>query len=298
VTSRSEAAAALPDRIAFLGFGLIGGSIAMAIHAAGYAGRLAAWTPDGRGPDAGRRLELLDDAARDATAAVAGAGLVVVASPPLAAIGMVRALGGDLARALAPGAVVTDVASTKAAIGSAAREAGLRYVGGHPMAGRETTGVESATSDLFVDRPWVVVRDDDTRPEDVDVVVNLAVATGARPLLLSAEEHDAAVAAISHLPLVLSAALVESVAGAADWPVAQALAASGWRDMTRLAKGDPEMGAGIVATNAAAIVERLGALRDVLDDWILRIGMESPDADELRERLHRAGAALERPPEA
>ena len=294
--ARTEAAARLPERIAFLGFGLIGGSIALALREAGYTGRIAAWTPSGHGPSEGARRGLLDDVAAGAAEALQGAGLVVVAGPPLAALGTVSALGGALRAGLAAGATVTDVVSTKVAILGAASESGLRFVGGHPMAGRETTGVESATADLFVDRPWVVVPGPHAAATDVDRVENLASATGARPLWMTAADHDAAVAGISHLPLIVAAALVESVAvgsGAAGWPAAQALAASGWRDMTRLAKGDPEMGAGIVATNVDAVVERLTALRDVLDDWILRLGLEPADADEIRARLQRARAAID-----
>jgi prephenate dehydrogenase len=104
------------------------------------------------------------------------------------------------------------------------------------------------------------------------------------------------VAAISHLPLVVAAALVESVAGGVgatrSWPVARTLAASGWRDMTRLAKGDPVMGADILATNADALRERLIAMRDALDGWIEQLDGGAPDPDQIRERLQRARDTL------
>ena len=90
----------------------------------------------------------------------------------------------------------------------------LRFVGGHPMAGREASGFDAATADLFVDRPWVVVPGAHSRPADVERVEWLARAVGARPLRMDAEAHDAAVAGISHLPLVLAAALVEAVTAA------------------------------------------------------------------------------------
>ena len=105
-----------------------------------------------------------------------------------------------------------------------------------------------------------------------DASRDLALASGARPIELAADAHDEAVAGISHLPLVLAAALVESVAGspegASSWPLARALAATGWTDMTRLARGDPEMGAGILTTNARAVAKRLRALREAIDAWI------------------------------
>jgi prephenate dehydrogenase len=99
--------------------------------------------------------------------------------------------------------------------------------------------------------------------------------------------HDAAAAAVSHLPLVLSAALVEAVAAdAADWAVARQLAAGGWASMTRLARGDVEMGAGILATNGDEVAQRLRILRDALDGWLTEL--DEGDADALRERLAAA----------
>ncbi len=124
-------------------------------------------------------------------------------------------------------------------------------------------------------------------------MTTLAEATGARPVEMDAEAHDATVAGISHLPLVLAAALVESVAasaaGAATWRDAHRLAATGWSDMTRLARGDPEMGAGILVTNADAVAKRLRTFRDVLDQWIEGLdGGAPPDADAVRTWLDEA----------
>jgi prephenate dehydrogenase len=166
------------------------------------------------------------------------------------------------------------------------------------MAGRERSGVTAATAHLFVDRPWVIVATDHARPADLDRVEALANATGARPIRMTAEEHDAAVASISHLPLVVAAALVESVAspsvGGSTWPLARRLAATGWSDMTRLAKGDPEMGAGILATNAGAVTASLRDLRRTLDTWIelLEAGAER-HATDLQGRLRSARRALD-----
>ena len=110
-----------------------------------------------------------------------------------------------------------------------------------------------------------------SRPEDVAAVGELARACGARPVELDAATHDRAVAAISHLPLVASLALADAALASADWPVARQLAAQGWRDMTRLARGDPAMGGGMLATNAPAVAERLRDLRAVLDEWQVRL---------------------------
>jgi prephenate dehydrogenase len=236
-------------------------------------------------------------AARTPEEALREADLVVLAGPPLAVLSSIASLAGPWRESLSPGVTITDVASTKALIVAAATTtgAGLPFVGGHPMAGRETTGVEAASADLFVGRPWVI-DPGDAAEAHVRIVVALAQAAGAVTSRLSSAEHDAVVASISHVPLVVSAALAEAIAvapgGAASWPMARLLAASGWRDMTRLAKGDPEMGAGILATNPAAVVAGLRAVRDALDSWIA--GLErGPDADVIRRRLERVKAELE-----
>jgi prephenate dehydrogenase len=275
-------------RLTVLGLGLIGGSLARAAAASGFPVR--AWTPSGRGPTAALPDGI--EAAPSLEAAVATADLVVLAAPPLACLELLDALA-----AVAPGldrdTVVTDVASTKAAIVERARGTGLRFVGGHPLAGRETAGYEASDPELFVDRPWVIVPPE---PDDVDAVERvetLAAACHARPIRMTAADHDRAVAAISHLPLLLSAALTESIAGGGDWERARELAAGGWASMTRLARGEPGMGAGILATNAPEVAARLDDLRAVLDRW--SADLAAPDPDTLRDRLERARAALEGP---
>ena len=307
--ARRIAAEKLPDRIAFLGFGLIGGSLALALREAGSSARLAAWTPDGTGPAAGLRRGLLDLAAATPGEALDGAGLVVLAGPPLAIVAALGELAGPLHGALSAGATITDVASTKAVISATAEDLGLPFVGGHPMAGRETTGVESATADLFHDRPWVIVAVDGTPAQHVERVEAMAVAAGARPVRMDGLDHDLAVAAISHLPLIASAALVESVAADTErWSLARGLAASGWRDMTRLARGDADMGAGIIATNARPIAAFLRAYRDALDAWLADLDAITDESQPvvpgpervsaLRARLAAARATLEKEPGA
>ncbi len=289
-------------RVALLGFGLIGGSIARALHGDREGGwSVAAWTPNGMAPRVAVDAGIIELAAASPAAALDGADLVVLAAPPIGCLDLVRELGGALRESLPPEAVVTDVASTKAAIVAAAHERGLRFVGGHPMAGREATGFEAADANLFRGRPWVVVAPDDDGRGDagaVERVEALAVACGGKPVRMAAGEHDRVVAAISHLPLVVSAALVEAVAGTegdlrGDWPAAEALAAGGWESLTRLARGDVEMGAGIAATNASEIAARVRDLRDVLDGWLADLEREGgPDVDALRGRLDSARHVL------
>lgn len=297
-------------RVALLGFGLIGGSIARAVSrvstgtpgtAPGRAaiGRLTAWSPTGRGPVEALTLGLIDHAAADPAEALGDADLIVLAAPPLECLRLLDGLGGPWRSRLASEATITDVASTKARIVERAEGLGLPFVGGHPMAGRESSGFAAASAALFDGRPWVVVPASTADERDVARVERLATACGARPVRLTAAEHDAAVAGISHLPLVLAAALVEAVAGRTDggppsgWPLARDLAAGGWQGMTRLARGDPAMGAGILATNDRPVVERLRDLRRVIDAWLTDLGApDGPDADALERRLAAVRARL------
>lgn len=292
-----------PPRIALLGLGLIGGSIARALAALPDAERpsVVAWSPTGAGPRAALAEGVVDDAADEPWTALDGASLVVLAGPVTECVALARAIGGELRGALAPGATVTDVASVKAPVVAAAEAAGLPFVGGHPMAGRETSGFAAATADLFVGRPWVVVPAAGAGRRDVARVEWLARACGAGPLAMGAADHDAAVAAISHLPLVVSAALVETVVGLGnlpdvpDWPASEALASSGWASATRLARGEPRMGASILAANARDVAMRLHDLQEAIDGWLAALERDGgPDEAAIAERLAAARRRLER----
>lgn len=286
-------------RIALLGLGLIGGSIARAVRPYGWP--VVAWTPSGDGPRQACAAGVVEAAAASPAEAVAGADLVVLAAPASACLGLLDVLAGPAREALGADAVVTDVASTKRALVERAEAIGLRFVGGHPMAGRETSGFAAARADLFHGRPWVVVAPpgDERAAGRVEM---LAAACGARPVRMGAAEHDHAVAAISHAPLVVAAALVESMAGGPGepvppaWPLAASLAATGWASATRLARGDPAMGAAMAATNAGPLAARLRDVRERLDAWIAILETPGPGGlpgeDALRERLAAARARL------
>jgi len=283
-------------QLAFLGLGLIGGSIARAVRTnpqtAGW--RLTAWSPSGGGPAQARVEGVIDLQAMSPEAALVGADIVILAAPVTQSLELVDRLAGPW-RALWPAAaVVTDVASTKAVIGDRADAVGLPFVGGHPMAGLETSGYAAAVPDLFVGRPWVLVPGAHARADDVERVQMLVDACRAVVVRLDAGAHDRAVAGISHLPIVVAAALAQSVAGRAqDWPSAASLAAGGWRDTIRVARGDPDMGAAILATNAPAVAARLRDLQAVLDDWLAALERpEGPDEAVLRARLAAAQAIL------
>ena len=201
------------------------------------------------------------------------------------------------ARRCRPTAVVTDVASTKSAILGRADAAGLRFVGGHPMAGLETTGYAAADGRLFVDRPWVIVSGAHAEPADAGRVADLATACAARVVLLDAAAHDRAVAAISHLPLLVAAALAESIAGLPErrsclrrwsWPRAAGATPRGSVAAIR------RWARPIVATNAPALGARIRDLRAVLDGWLAELERPGgPDEAAVRDRLAAARASLD-----
>ncbi|HXX59827.1 MAG TPA: prephenate dehydrogenase/arogenate dehydrogenase family protein [Candidatus Sulfotelmatobacter sp.] len=253
--------------VAILGLGLIGGSVARALSRRG-GWRVSAWSrtaeATARALEEGTIQATLGDPAEAATAP-----LVLLATPVPAILELIRSLGPGL---VASGAVVTDVGSSKAVImATAAAVPGLRFVGGHPMSGAETRGYAASSAALFEGRPWVVVPGTTGDADAVQAVEQLALGCGARPVTLDAAAHDGAVAAISHLPLVASLALAQAALDESDWPLARRLAAQGWRDMTRLARGDPAMGGGLLATNAPAVGARLRAYRTVLEAWQVRL---------------------------
>jgi prephenate dehydrogenase len=187
--------------------------------------------------------------------------LVVVAVPPEAA-------GDVVAAQLAayPEAVVTDVASVKASVLHDVRAAGgdlTRYVGSHPMAGRERGGPAAAMADLFVGRPWVIADSGTSSPWALSAVRDLAVDMGASVVVMDAARHDAAVALVSHVPQVMAslaaARLVDAPAGSVG------LAGQGLRDVTRIARSDPMLWATILAGNAGEVGDVLRAVRGDLD---------------------------------
>lgn len=295
-------------QVSFLGFGLIGGSIARAVRANPDTRdwTLAAWSPSGEGPRRAAADLVIDVAGAKAEAVLRDADLIVLAGPATSCLPLIDKLAGRWRNVIRPDAIVTDVASTKAMIVSRADAAGLWFVGGHPMAGRENAGYVASDANLFVDRPWVVVPGALAGASDIERVTDLAEACRAVVVTMDAAAHDRAVAAISHLPLIVAAALVEAVAirpgnaksravARAEWPVASGLAAGGWRDTTRLALGDPAMGAAIAVTNAAELAARLRDLRAVLDAWQAELDRpDGPDEKGATARLAAARAILEK----
>ena len=288
-------------RVSIAGFGLIGGSIARALHERTEPEQwhVTAWSRSLAPVQKAFADGAVDVVAATLGEAVRGADIVVLAAPPLTCLELMDQLGGPLRSSLSEDCTLTDVASAKARIVARADDLKLPFIGGHPMAGRELSGYGAALPDLFVQRPWVTVLGQFARLSDGERMGELIEACGAFQLPMRAAAHDSAVAAISHMPLIVSAAMVEAVAGGPgepereDWRAAEVLAATGWAGMTRLARGEPGMGAGIAATNSAAIASRLHDLRSVIDSWLAELERGgAPDGDALLARFTAARGRL------
>ncbi len=242
----------MSTRVRILGTGLIGTSVGLALSRQGYDVTL--WDPSPTAMGLARDL----GAGRLATAADDALGaepeMVVVAAPPDVA-------GAVVAESLTrwPRAVVTDVASVKSAVLETVRASGadlFRYVGSHPMAGRERSGAVAARLDLFDGRAWVVVPHDGADPAAVALVARLASDAGAAVVThMSAQAHDDAVAAVSHLPQLASSLVAAQLRGMSQQAVE--IAGQGLRDVTRIAASEPGLWTQILAGNAASV-------RDVL----------------------------------
>jgi len=244
-------------KLAVVGVGLVGGSLAAALRRAGATASVTGFDRDTEALERATALGVIDKAADSVSEAVKGAELVVVAVP-------VRSIGPvlhDVALALDPQAVVTDVGSTKGEVVAVAeqelRERFARFVPGHPIAGREASGVEAAVPDLFRAARVVLTPTPATAADALDLVKACWEAAGARVATMAAERHDRIFAAVSHLPHLLSFALVSEIAERADAAELLGFAAGGFRDFTRIAASSPEMWRDIALQNRAALLEEL-----------------------------------------
>jgi prephenate dehydrogenase len=258
----------LTGQVRIVGTGLLGASIGHALVARGVDVILADTSR------ANVRLAI-DYGAGRAAAPDDAPSLVVVAVPPDVTADVV---GAELAAW--PTAVVTDVASVKSGILRELEAAGAdlpRYIGSHPLAGRERGGAISARADLFIGRPWVITGTGPGRRMIEDLILDL----GAVPVSMTAEEHDASVALVSHVPQVVSSLLARRLGGASEPAVG--LAGAGLRDTTRIASSDPELWVQILGANSTPVVEILRAYRDDLDAVLA--ALDAPDAPGARRAI-------------
>jgi prephenate dehydrogenase len=262
------------ERVTIIGTGLIGGSIGLGLKAAKLPDiEVAGYDDSSSALSAARKRGAVDVAARSLHEAVADARLVIIATPALAARGVLQ----DIAGQLQDGAIVTDTLSTKGEImrwARAALPASVSYVGGHPMAGKPTSaGVEEAEAGLFQNKPYCLVPSPEATEGAVKSLLGLVNLLGAEAVFMDADEHDQYVAAISHLPMISSFALFGLARNSAAWADMRQLAGTGFTGATRLASGDPQMTHDICATNGEAVIhwidryiEELRRYREMIAD--------------------------------
>ena len=277
----------LAGPVRIVGAGLLGASIGLALRAKGVDVILADTSPS--------TLTLAVDygAGRPAQAADAPPLIVVCVPPDVTAATVAAELVAF------PAALVTDVASVKLGVLGELRELGAdlsRYIGSHPMAGRERAGAVSPRADIFVGRPWVICGHDRISYRAAGLVEDLALDVGAVPIELDAGEHDRSVALVSHVPQIVASLLAARLAPASD--VAVGLAGQGLRDTTRIASSAPELWVQILAANAEAVSGILREYRDDLDGVIGALeGIDTPGARKaLAQALERANTGVARIP--
>lgn len=252
------------SRITIVGTGLIGASIGLGLAARKDRDyELVGIDRDRQNAREAKRLGAVDREVDSYEEALENAGLVILAVPVNAA----RQIFQDAGQYFAQGAIVTDTCSTKADILRWAGEflpEGVHFVGGHPMAGREQSGPGAATGTLFKDATWAVTPSIRADEKAVGVILGMIEMLGAVPLYIDPAEHDTYAAAISHLPILISVGLFRMVRDSQGWEDASLLAGPAFRDLTRLASGDPTMSRDIMATNRDAVIHWLGRFENEL----------------------------------
>jgi prephenate dehydrogenase len=270
-------------KLSILGPGLLGGSIGLAARQRKVAKRVSMWARRPDAADQAYQLGAADEATNDLAKVVADADLVVLATP----IGAMKGLVEQILPFLPAGCVVTDVGSVKYPIVTALSDAlagKARFVGSHPMAGSEQSGIEAARRDLFDNAVCIVTPREDTDKAALQLVYDFWKAIGCSVKTLSPAEHDEIVARISHLPHLVAAAVVNVVCSDGSHPLN--FVGPGFKDFTRIASGPFEMWTEICLENRQEIGRGLDALIEELTK--VRAAVENSDAVELRTMLKRA----------
>lgn len=265
--------------IGIVGLGLIGGSIGLDLRSRGFS----VFGVSSREQTCQRAVARgVAGEASVNLSLMAAADVVFICTP----LGSIESIARQLIPHLSPSAIVTDVGSVKSPIVQAVSDLWPNFVGGHPMAGTAESGIEAAVRDLFVGRPYVVTPTAQTPAQSVEKVEDIARLLGAKVYRCGPQEHDRAVAWISHLPIMASATLVAACDREGDRDIvnlAQNLASSGFRDTSRVGGGNPELGVMVAKYNREQLLRSLSIYRDSLDEFISDI--EAEDWQALEQKL-------------
>ncbi|PCI41157.1 MAG: hypothetical protein COB46_04495 [Rhodospirillaceae bacterium] len=277
------------NRVAFIGIGLIGSSLARAIRKYHLADHIAISTRRAETLDTAKALNLGDSYSQDPAEAIVDADLVVICTP----MGAFEAVAKAISPALKTGAIVTDVGSVKStAVNDLLPHLpkDVHLVPGHPIAGTEHSGPESGYADLFPGHWCILTPTDDVDSAAVDKVKALWLACGAKVEIMTPDHHDRVLAITSHLPHLIAFTIVDTAAQLAEETQKEVIqfSASGFRDFTRIAASDPVMWRDVFLSNKGAVLDILGRFREDLDQ--LTTAIEDDDGELLEETFARTRA--------
>ena len=268
-------------RVSIIGLGLIGGSIGLALKKANWRqAEIIGYARRQETASLAKKMGAVDRAELDLAGAVKKADVVIVCTPVLT----VKDIFSQIAPHLRDDCIVTDTASTKQDVMKWAEQLlppKTQFIGGHPMAGKETSSIKAAEANLFFNCTYCLTPLPKTSTAAIQTLEDVVRALGARSLIIEAEEHDRLVAGISHLPLILSIALVLATTGDPSWPKMSQLAASGYRDLTRLASGKPEISSHILLSNQAAVISWIDMFIKELQKLRKLVGDGNPDIEQV-----------------
>ena len=277
------------DRMVIIGLGLIGGSLGLAAKQRGLCQKVVACGRDPRKLQGAVERGIVDQIMPSWGEAVAGADMVVLATP----VGAVEEVLQKIAPYLNAETIITDVGSTKGSVIAAARrvfgDLPSGFVPAHPIAGTEHSGFENALADLFVDHKVILTPPIEAAATAVATVAQLWRELGAEVIEMSSDEHDRVLAATSHLPHMLAYALVKMLAERDDHQAMFDLAAGGFKDFTRVASSDPLMWRSIAIANAKELGSLLTSYQELLGEMVQRL--ENGDGDYLEQFFMDAKAA-------
>ncbi len=280
------------NRLCIIGVGLIGGSLARALRAAGKVDEVVGCSRNEIHLTRAQSLGVIDRFMLDPARAVEGADIVVLATP----VSRTAEIYQAIAPHLLDDAVVSDVGSTKGSVIAGIRQAldhvPVRFVPAHPIAGTEKSGVEASFSELFIERRVILTPLDDTDPLAIERVANMWKAAGAVITRMTAEHHDEVLAATSHLPHLLAYGLVDTLATMEERREIFSYAAGGFRDFTRIASSSPDMWADIVFANRDALLPVMGRFLEDMD--LLRKAVEQGDRQRVIDIFSRAKSERDR----
>ena len=280
---------AMFERVACIGIGLIGSSLARRLRRDRMAREIVACARRGETLDKVRELNLADRVTLDPAAAVAGADLVVVATP----LSAYAEIAGRIAPALRPGAIVTDVGSVK---GAAIRDLApalpgqVHFIPGHPVAGTEHSGPESGFPELFEGRWCILTPLPGTDPGALDKLTRMWQAAGSKVVIMDPEHHDKVLAIVSHLPHLIAYTIVGTATDLEQTLQTEVIefSASGFRDFTRIAASDPVMWRDVFLANREAVLEMLQRFTE--DLTALQRAIRWGEGDKLQELFTRTRA--------